>query len=279
MLHEPKFWATIFFLGELLGGGVAAVVESYRKIGLAAMGMATLGLLGIFIFWPEAPPQSAGVSINQKGTTTNSPNFVSSNNNTVNINPPPVKTRALSRVCTEGWLPIFPTSSNGAIAVLQMHPKLAAIPGLTWSPTIFGIGAWPTKGQLADTQTIGTDLYYRCDFKNLGEVPLVGVKVEFLVQFLKSGPVKAGSKGNPPIELSAKAFSIADILDVKETFSVYLVNESHDPIYCWFPVFATVDVPGKAGSETIPINAPQDTWEGLDVGQLAPTNLKWRDLP
>lgn len=249
MLHEPKFWATIFFLGELLGGGVAAVVENYRKIGLAAMGMATLGLLGIFIFWPEAPTQSAGISINQKGTTTNSPNFVGSNNNTVNINPPPVKTRALSRVCTQGWLPI-PVAPGTMIAVLQMHPKLAVIPGLTWSPLIVGNGTnavqwWPLQQQLADKQTMGPDIAYKCEFTNLGDVPLMSVKVEFLAQFLKSGPAKADGKENPPIELSAKAFSITDILDVKDKFTVYLVNESHNPVNCWFPIFATVDVPGE----------------------------------
>jgi hypothetical protein len=55
MLHEPKFWATIFFLGEFLAGGVA-LVEKHRKIGFVAIGMATLGLLGIFFFWPEAEP-------------------------------------------------------------------------------------------------------------------------------------------------------------------------------------------------------------------------------
>ncbi len=54
MLHEPKFWTLIFFLGELLGGGMALAFTTYRKIGIASIVMALAGLAAMFLFWPEA---------------------------------------------------------------------------------------------------------------------------------------------------------------------------------------------------------------------------------
>jgi hypothetical protein len=69
MLHEPKFWAFIFFLGELLAGGLTlALVKKHQKLGIAAMIMASLGLLLMGLFWPEAnTPPVASTVINTGG--------------------------------------------------------------------------------------------------------------------------------------------------------------------------------------------------------------------
>src|SRR5216683_437550 len=93
MWHEPKYWVVLFFCGELLGGGIAFMIEKSRVLGAILVTTAILGLAGVFLLWPESPPSSQGVgSIHQKETSNSS--AIVGSGNSVNINPPPSSLRA-----------------------------------------------------------------------------------------------------------------------------------------------------------------------------------------
>jgi hypothetical protein len=294
MLHEPRFWATIFFLGEFLAGGVA-LVEKRRKLGIAAIVMASLGLLCVGLFWPESNPSpAANTTINTNGGGTggtkaggggggagapggNGGTYIEKQLNTFGS----VKTVALARVCSLYMAPISIPPSSMPTYILQMHPQIAGnksgwVP-LTMMNTSDKPYSWPPSA-VAKGHPCCDFSTYRCDFQNLGDVPFLSVNVEFLAQFPKVEP--KGYQGTPPIELQAKTFVITETLDAKQKFTVYLVNASHRWVYCWYPIFATVQVLGENAPRKIPVASSTATFlDSIQFATLAPTQLKWQGLP
>src|SRR5208282_1999560 len=282
MLHEPKFWTIIFFLGELLAGGVAALVENRRKIGLAAMGMATLGLLCIFFFWPEAEPHptKAGISINQEGATTNSPNVVG-NRNTVNINPesPPSRAVVLVSDCRMDVLPIM-VPPHLVFNVLPLRSKPANPPVIFGIAVLFSIdntaGDKPVKWPPANIQPKRKskapiwipEWSWRCEVKNMGETAITDATLTFIAHFGEN-PMNNGREPQQlPVRIGA--------LNAGDTFTLWIVNESDELAVVDRPRTITVQVPGESERRPVPLTqGGSGLTDILPVFVFVPTRNKW----
>lgn len=194
-----------------------------------------------------------------------------------------LKTVALGRVCTQEFMPfsIPANTTETPTYILQIHPRNAEnvsgwIP-MTMMNTSGKVMSWPPRA-VAKGLRVDPFSTYRCEFQNLGEVPFLSVNVEFLPQFVKSEP--KGFKGTPPIELQKKVFVITETIDTKQKFVVYLVNASHNWVYCWYPIAATVQLVGENGFRKIPVNSSTATFlNEIQFATLAPTQFKWQGLP
>lgn len=193
-----------------------------------------------------------------------------------------LKTVALARVCTQEMLPLSipPNTPNTPTYILQIHPKIAGSPNgwipLTMVNTSGKVESWPPPAVAKGNPCCFSA--YRCEFQNLGDVPFLSVNVEFLAQFPKVEP--KGFNGTPPIEFQAKSFIVTETLDARQKFTVYLVNASHRWVYCWYPIFATVQLLGENTPRKISINSSTATFlDEVQFATLAPTQLKWQGLP
>jgi hypothetical protein len=284
MLHEPKFWSTIFFLGELLAGGIAAVMEKYRKIGFVAMGMASLGLLAIFFFWPEAEPNSpsTAVSIKQEGTTTNSPNVVG-NSNTLNLGVSRESPSPLSLAFTSGMatLPIT-IEPHKRIYVLELHPKITQDLGGAYGgdkPTRFPAD-WPKTGRemMKQKERLGDTMIWRCEITNPNGESLLGIVMTFAVTFREPNAT-GGSNATDPIFASHQHPIEVPNLKPQESFVFYLINESPYFTVVDFPDHAQADVVGRVGRSNIPIvEVGTNPLERMPIWSFAPTHTKWHTV-
>ncbi len=76
-----------------------------------------------------------------------------------------------------------------------------------------------------------------------------------------------------------KTFVITTV-DAKQKFTVYLVNESHKFVNCWYPIFATVQMLGDTTFRTIPISSSSATiLDEVQFATLGPTRFNWEGLP
>jgi hypothetical protein len=131
---------------------------------------------------------------------------------------------------------------------------------------------WPESSAEHSVSTHGgpypPDMIYRCEFQNLSDSPFLSVSLKFETEFRKALPTGSG-----PTELSAEAVVNIRTLDVKQTFSLYIVNQSHDWAVVYFPTVATVRLLGETESRAIPV-----TRHAISVIDAVPATEQGRAL-
>jgi hypothetical protein len=274
------FWISS---GILFTGLYAVIAETgkARRIGAAVTVLAALGVAysvqGLIAEWSrgEKSGATAKVGVNNGVVTQNQSggtNIGQQNNIAA------ARLVALSRDCRQAEIPISvpPHTSDIPIYVVNIHPKILDNPS-GWVPEVLQNGtdkpwSWPPPSLAILPKHVACCDFstYRCDFENLGEVPFLSVRVEFLVMYPKQTLV----------DPHHKTFVITSTLDPRQKFSVYLNNASHEALYCWYPVFADVQLIGDSKFRNIPIQSSNATiLTELQWATLFPTRWKWNGLP
>jgi hypothetical protein len=296
-LVEPAVWTLVGGLSQLflvaiaLIGALALVsaflsenLPEYKKPLRNLSVVLVLGLLLLagyaFLFHYEpVPAASAASSVNLKtnngvvtqnqsgGTNIGQQNFIGT-----------ARFVAISRDCRQAQLPfsIAPNTSEMPIYVLNIHPKTLDNPN-GWVPEMLQNGSdkpisWPPRAVATTPKHAPCCDFstYRCDFENIGEVPFLSVRVEFLVMYPKQALV----------DPHHKTFVVTKTLDPKQTFSVYLINASHQALYCYYPIAADVQLLGETGYRNIPVQSSNATFlDQIQFATLMPGRFKWAGLP
>jgi hypothetical protein len=285
MLYEPKFWVSVLLCIDLVAGGIALMWPSSRKIGAGMFVIGLIGLAAIFFFWPEseAPTAQPGVSINQKGTTTNSPNVVG-NSNTVNLGVTQESPSPLSLEFTSGMdsLPIT-IAPHQRIYALALHPKITQDLGgaINGGDTPIRFPAdWPKTAQEMAKQParLSDAMIWRCEITNPNSETLLRLVVTFAVTFREPNAT-GGSRATDPIFASHQhPIEIPD-LKPQESFVFYLINESPYWTNVEFPDHAQADVVGRVGRADIPIiRVGTSLFERLPLWGFQPSHTKWHTV-